>query len=172
LPIDDCQLPIEKSAKFFNWKSAIGNWQSPGSFLVRFARSGAKRAALITLAELSARSALQSTLIGAQTSAPIDRKHALNLGVRPWNNVNTDQLADPPGRSRARIRRRFHRADVTAHEDRHVACSDVLLAEQLYIRCFDHRIGGLNCTHESFGLNHSECFQGHLFVLTFVYCRD
>jgi hypothetical protein len=36
----------------------------------------------------------------------------------------------------------------------------------LYIRCFDHRIGGLNCTHESFGLNHSECFQGHLFVLT------
>ena len=114
---------------------------------------------------------MQRLLIRAQTRAPVDRKHAFDFRVWSRNHVHADQLADSSRRGCAGVSRCFDRAHVATHKDRHVAGADVLLPEQLYIRCFDHRIGGLNCTHESFGLNHSECFQGHLFVLTFIYCR-
>ena len=72
--------------------------------------------------------------------------------------MDADQFANSSCRSRTRISRGLDRADVAAHKDRDVASTDVLFAEQLHIRCFDHRIGGFNCAHESFGLNHSECF--------------
>jgi hypothetical protein len=117
---------------------------------------------------LSTRAALQCSLIGAQTRASIDRQHAFDFGMRPWNHVNADQLADSSRRSSACVCRRLYRADVAADEDRHVTSANVLFAQQLYIRCLDHCIGGLNCTHESFGLNHSECFQGHLLYPHFV----
>src|SRR6185503_14909651 len=140
---------------------------------IRIARAGAERTSLISLAQLAARTAtLQSRFIGAQSGASIDGEYALDFCVRAWNNVDTDQFSNSSRRSRACISRRLHSADVTTHEDRHVACADVLLPEQLHIRCFNHRIGGLNCTHESFGLNHSECFKGHLFVLTLVSIVD
>jgi hypothetical protein len=142
------------------------------SFFIRVARSGAQRSSLISLAQLATRATtLQRLLVRTQTSATVDRQDTLDFGMWPRDHVHADQLTNAPGRSRARVSRRFDRTNVAAHKDRHVAGADVLLPEQLYIRCFDHGIGGLNCTHESFGLNHSECFQGHLFVLTFIYCR-
>src|SRR5829696_4275118 len=103
----------------------------------------------------------------AQAGASIHRKYALNFRMRPRNNVDADQFSNSSRRSCACVSRCLNSANVATHKDRYIACTDVLFPEQLYIRCFDHRIGGLNCTHESFGLNHSECFQGHLFVLTF-----
>jgi hypothetical protein len=141
------------------------------SLFTRLTRSGTERSSLISLAQLPTRATLQRLLVRAQTSATINRQHSLNFRVWPRDHVYADQLTDAPGRSRACVSRRFDRANVAADKDRHVAGADVLLPEQLYIRCFDHGIGGLNCTHESFGLNHSECFLGHLFVLTFIYCR-
>src|SRR6185503_14151672 len=136
------------------------------AFFVRVARAGTERASLFALAELPACPTLQSTLIGTQTGATVHRKHALDLRVRTRNHVYADQLTDASRCSRACVSCCLHSANVAAHKDRHIPCTDVLFAEQLYIRCFDHRIRGLNGTHESFGLNHSECFQGHLLFLT------
>jgi hypothetical protein len=72
--------------------------------------------------------------------------------------MNTNQFANSPGRSSTSISRSFNRTYVTANEDRHVTCSDVLLAEQLHIRGLDHGISSFNGANEPLGLNHSECF--------------
>jgi hypothetical protein len=68
------------------------------------------------------------------------------------------QFANSSGCSCASVSRSFHCADISAYKYRYVARSYILFAKQLYIRGFDHGIGGFNCADEPFGLNHSECF--------------
>src|ERR1041384_3067451 len=99
-----------------NWQLAIGNWQSPGSLFIRFARSGSERAALIALAQLSARTAaLQGAFIRAQSSASVDRQYALHLSMRPRNHMDADQFSHSARRCRACISRRFNRSNIATH---------------------------------------------------------
>src|SRR5215213_4130291 len=117
-------------------------------FLTRLTRAGAERASLVALAQLASRAAtLQRRFVGTQARASINRKYAFNFSMGPRNNMDTDQFANSTCRRCTRISRCLHGADVAAHEYRYVACADVLLAEQLHIRRFDHRIGGLYCAH-------------------------
>jgi hypothetical protein len=102
----------------------------PRSFFVGITRSRAKRASLITLTQLPARATtLQRLLIRAQTRASIHWQHALDFRVWSRNHVHADQLTNSPRRSRARVSRRFHRTNVAAHKDRHIAGADILLPE-------------------------------------------
>jgi len=82
------------------------------------------------------------------------------VGTR--DDVDSHEFANAPGRGRARIRRGFHRADVTAHENRDVCGANIFLGDQDYVGRLDHRIGGFNSTDEALRLNHSECVSGHL----------
>jgi hypothetical protein len=52
----------------------------------------------------------------------------------------------------------LHGTHIAAYKYRHVSRSDILLAEQLYVRCLNHGVGSFNCADESFGLDHTECF--------------
>jgi hypothetical protein len=77
-----------------NWKSAIDNGQLPGSIFCCIAGTGRQSTALFALAQLSARAALQTALIGAKTSSSVHRQHALDFDMRPRNDMYADQLAD------------------------------------------------------------------------------
>ncbi len=53
------------------------------------------------------------------------------------------------------------RADVATYHHRHVAGADVLLAHQDDAGRLYHRIGRLDCSNETFGLDHSQGFEWH-----------
>jgi hypothetical protein len=72
--------------------------------------------------------------------------------------MDTDELAHAPGGGGTSISGCFHSPDVAAHKDRHIACADIFFPDQFHIGSFDHRIGGLDRSNESFGLNHSQSF--------------
>jgi hypothetical protein len=128
-----------------------------GFFFISLSRTGTE-ATLITLAQLSSRATLEGTFIRTQTSAPINGKHTLNFRMWPGNNVHAYQFTNPARGRGTSVRRSLHCTDITTHEYRHVACSDVFLAEQLHVRGLNHRVGSFNRAHESLGLDHSECF--------------
>jgi hypothetical protein len=113
---------------------------------------------LITLAQLSARATLEGTFIGTYTRASIHRKHSLDLCVGSGDYVYADQFTDSARCCSTGISRCLNCTDITAHKYGYVPRTDVLFAEQLHVRGFDHRVGSFNCAHESLGLDHSECF--------------
>jgi hypothetical protein len=109
---------------------AINNRQLSRSLFVRVARACAKRSSLIALAQLSARAAaLKSLFIGAQSGASIHGQHTFDFSMRSRNHVYADQLSDSARCCRTCIGRRFNRANIAAHKDRHIAGADVLLSE-------------------------------------------
>jgi hypothetical protein len=159
LIFDWSELPIELFFTISNQQAKIKNLQLHRALLIRFARTCAERTALIALAQLTASSAtLQRTLIWTQTSSSVYWKHTFNFSMGPRDHVHTDQFTNSARCCRSRISRCFNCTDVAAHKNRHVPCSDVLFAKQLYVRGLDHRVRGFNCAYESFGLDHSECF--------------
>src|SRR5207302_2892532 len=97
------------------------------SFSSAFTRT--QRTAGIALAQLSARAAADLRLfIGTVSRAAIDRQHALDFGMRPWNHVNADQFSDTSRGSRAGVGRSFDCAHIATHKHRHISRADVLLA--------------------------------------------
>jgi hypothetical protein len=50
-------------------------------------------------------------------------------------HVNAHQLANPSRRRGSRIGRRLNSADVAAHEDRNVACSDNKIERERWREC-------------------------------------
>jgi hypothetical protein len=79
-----------------------------------------------------------------------------------WNNVHADEFADSARGRSARISRRFDCPDVPANKYRDVTSANVLLAKQLHVSRFDHRVSGFDGANKTFRLDHSECFEGHL----------
>jgi hypothetical protein len=157
LPIFDFQL-IFAADKRLQLAIGIGNWKLSGSFLTCFARAGLQRAAL-ALAELATSSAaLQRTLIRTQTGVAVDWQHAFNFGMRAGYHMDANQLANASGGRRTCIGGSFHCSDVAADKYRHVACADVFLTEELYVRRFHHRVSCFHRANEPFGFNHAECF--------------
>src|SRR5262244_659 len=86
---------------------------------------------------------------------------AFDFDVRAWDDMNRDQFADSPGGGGAGVRGRFDRADIPANEDGYVARADVLLADQLNIGGFDHRVSGFDRADKAFRLDHAESFHTH-----------
>jgi hypothetical protein len=120
-----------------------------------YGSSGSRR---FSRSELPAASTAKSFFIRTQTDLTSARQHPFDLVVWSWNDVHADQFTYPASRCRTRVCRGLNGPDITANKDRHVPGADVLFADQLDIRGFDHGIGGLDGTDKSFGLDHSECF--------------
>jgi hypothetical protein len=130
----------------------------PRFFLASFACS-LQRASLVAFTELAARAAaLQGVLVRTQTGASVNGQDAFNFRVWTRDDVNTYQFADSARSRCAGVRRRFYRANIAAHKDRHVAGTDVFFPQQHNIRSFDHRVSGFHGSDKTLGLNHSECF--------------
>jgi hypothetical protein len=55
----------------------------------------------------------------------------------------------------------FTGADVAANHHRHVASTDVFLADQHNVGRLHHRVGCLDRSDETFGLDHSQGFEWH-----------
>ena len=70
--------------------------------------------------------------------------------------MHRNELADPAGRRRPRIRGGFDGADITAYEHRNVAGTDVFRSDERDVRGFDHRVGRLDRPDEPERLDHSE----------------
>src|SRR5688572_17685124 len=87
--------------------------------------------------------------------------------MRAWYHMDANQLANPSGGSGACIGGSFHCSDVASDEYSYVACADVFLTQELYVRGFYHRVSCFHRADEPFGFNHAECFHRHLCVLTF-----
>jgi hypothetical protein len=64
-----------------------------------------------------------------------------DLGVRARNDVYRHELADAARGRRPGVCRGFHRADVAANHHRHVASTDVFLADQHNAGRLHHRVG-------------------------------
>jgi len=76
--------------------------------------------------------------------------------------VNRHELADSPRGRSAGVRRGLDRADVAAHHHRHVAGTDVFLADERHVRGLHHRIGGLDRTDEAARLDQTKRFSCHM----------
>jgi hypothetical protein len=74
------------------------------------------------------------------------------------NDVNTDQFAYSTSRGSAGICGGLNGAHIAANKNGHVARADILLAQELHIRSFDHGVRSLNGSDETFGFDHTECF--------------
>jgi len=109
----------------------------------------------ITCTKLTTAAALQSFLIRAVTDSTAFRQNALDLTVRPRNNVNADQLANPAGSGRACVRRCLYGTDIAADEHGHITGTDILFADKPNVCSLYHGIGCLHGAYETFGLDHS-----------------
>src|SRR5262249_1031531 len=98
----------------------------------------------------------------AVTGAAVDRQHAFHLGMRSRDYVHTNELTYSARRGSACVSCGFHRADISAHKHCHVTRADVFLAEQLHVGRLDHCVSGFDGADQTFRLDHSEWFQGHL----------
>src|SRR5262249_737574 len=88
-------------------------------------------------------------------------KNLFDLGVRAGNDVYGHELTDATRPGGPGLCRRFPRADVAAYHHRHIAGADVLLAHQDDAGRLYHRISRLDCSNETFGLDHSQSFEWH-----------
>jgi hypothetical protein len=75
--------------------------------------------------------------------------------VRARNDVNADQLTDTAGRSGTGVGRGLYGGDVAADDRGDESGPDLFIADKLYIRSLDHRVGGLDHCNEAFALDHS-----------------
>ena len=73
-----------------------------------------------------------------------DRHGLAEALVRLRDHVHRRHLADPRGRRRAGVGGRLHRRHVAAHDRRHEAAADRLVAHQLDVRGLDHRVARLD----------------------------
>src|SRR5262249_39084097 len=71
-------------------------------------------------------------------------KNLLHFLMRPWDNMNADQLAHAPRRRGARVGGGFHRAHIAAHGNGDEARADVLFPYQNHIGRFHHGVSRLN----------------------------
>src|SRR5205085_11613715 len=62
-----------------------------------------------------------------------------------------------PISARAGLGRGLHRRNVAAHDGGDVAAADLLVADQLDLRGFYHRVGGLDHADEALGLDEAQC---------------
>jgi hypothetical protein len=74
------------------------------------------------------------------------------------NDVNTDQFAYSTSRSGAGICGCLDGTHIATYKNGHVARANILLAQELHISSFDHRVRSLNGSDETFGFDHTECF--------------
>jgi hypothetical protein len=72
--------------------------------------------------------------------------------------MNADEFADATRSGCACIGGGFDSRDIAAHNRRHESRADLLVANERDIGGFDHRVRRLNHRHQTFRLNHSECF--------------
>ena len=70
--------------------------------------------------------AAEGAFVGAVACPTVDGQHALDFPVRAGNDVDADQFSDAAGGGCSRIGRRFDRADIAAHKDRHISGADIL----------------------------------------------
>src|SRR2546426_6726124 len=79
-----------------------------------------------------------------------------SLVVRTRNDMNADDVADPPGSDGPRFSRGFHRSNIATHEDRDVAIEEVFFANQNDAARFNHRVGGLDRPDKTAGFYQSQ----------------
>jgi hypothetical protein len=72
--------------------------------------------------------------------------------------MHANQLAYSPGGGRTGVSGSLNCANVPANKYRHVAGTDVFLPQELYVRCFNHRVSRFHRANEAFGFHHAECF--------------
>src|SRR5215475_4892758 len=92
------------------------------------------------------------------------RDDAFDFDVRARDDMHRDQFADSASRRGAGVSGRLDRADIAANEDGHVTRANVLLADQLNIGGFDHRVSGFDRADKAFSLDHAESFHTHCFL--------
>ena len=90
------------------------------------------------------------------------RKDPLHLSVLTRNDVLGKQIAYALGRGRAGIHSSLHRADFTAHHDRHQSAAHMHLADQGHVRRLDHGVRRLHGTDQALRFHHA---QRDLFVV-------
>src|SRR4051794_30015368 len=88
-------------------------------------------------------------------------KRTVQLRVRSGNHMNADQFTYASSPCRTRVRCGLYRADVTAHKNSDVTCTDIFFADQYYVCGFYHRVGGFNRADKTLCLDHSESFVRH-----------
>jgi hypothetical protein len=142
---------------FTNRQLESGNrqWRLPGPIFCRIAIPGRQGTALITLSQLSARTALQTLLVGTETGATADWQHAFDFNVRPRDNMHADQLTYSASGSGACVRRSFYSANIAAHKDRDITSADILFTQKLHVRGLHHRISRFDRAYEAFGFHHA-----------------
>ena len=72
--------------------------------------------------------------------------------------MNADEFTDPARRHGTGFCRGFDRADVTAHEYRHISVEQIFFADERDIRGLDHRVGSLNRPDETASFDHPQRF--------------
>ena len=63
-----------------------------------------------------------------------------------------------PGRSRTSVNRSFNRTDLTTNDRSDEPGVDLFVADQLYVRRFDHRVGRFDHGNHAKTFDHSKCF--------------
>ena len=87
------------------------------------------------------------------------------IAMGTGNNVHADQFAHALGCRTARFHSGLHRADVAANHHRHQTAAHMLLADEMHVRRFDHRVGCLNRTDQTLGFNHTQRFHHGEYLL-------
>src|SRR5690242_422408 len=85
-----------------------------------------------------------------------ERQHRVDVGVRPRDHVDRDDLAHALGGALASLGRRLHGRDVAADDRGDVAAAGLLVADELDLRGLDHGIGGLDHADEALHFDHSK----------------
>ena len=83
---------------------------------------------------------------------------AFHLGMRPRDDVDRDELANPASGGGARVGGRLDSADVATHQDGDVTGPDVFLGNQHDVCRLHHRVCCLDRSDQSTRFNHPECF--------------
>src|SRR5689334_6204908 len=96
---------------------------------------------------------IESLLVGA---GPAERQHRVDVGVRPRDHVDRDDLAHALGGALAGLGGGLHGRDVAAHDRGDVAAAGLLVAHELDLRRLDHGIGGFDHADEALHFDHSK----------------
>ena len=70
--------------------------------------------------------------------------------------MHSDQLTNPPGGSGPRVGGCLHRTDIPTDDGSDQARVDLLPTYEYDVRCFHHRIGGLDHADQAARLDHAQ----------------
>jgi hypothetical protein len=79
----------------------------------------------------------------------------VNMCVRPWNDMGSDNFADSTSSCRAGIDRASYRCDLAPYDCGDQTCVDFLVSNQLDVGSLDHRVSRFNHRDQASAFNHT-----------------